>query len=240
MGQACCKPVTTEGDDRQRPFDADQAQCDLNSNSDDEWWDAASVGSMRSAMSTISLGDALEQWREDLDSDFHDFGGSLALQDARESGGHLVPKEIEDAATTLYASDGPNHFLSTANNSIRDSVACKAVSPPHMGATDGPLVKKMDSYIARQASIPLDKDTASVVAEARKLLSLGRILDAHAKLLHVCTQSGLSLRDLAHHSEEQLNSNSSSLERDQSVSENSDFSDDEPPVIDRVATSIQN
>lgn len=169
--------------------------------SDDEWWDAASFGSMRSAMSHISLDDVLDQWRDDMGDELAELEAAARSQ-AME--GRALSADIDRAATASSLGDsslglklppGESQLTGGRSSVLVDTAAPLGPQP------SGPLVQQMEDFV-RRASLPRNDPASVLVSEARELLALGRVLEAHAKLLQLCAQSGLDLPHLASHSDD--------------------------------------
>ena len=158
---------------------------------------------MASALSQISLDDVLERWHDDLDGDLLDLDAEAVA--AAQAGGRLVPVDVEEAAVGPVAgADGSHKPPSTTKlppPPPPTSVFVKAREASTSQEGEGPMVRAFEEYV-EQASLPHGLSASALVAEARQLQAVGRILGAHAALAQLCTQSGLALRDLHPHSDE--------------------------------------
>lgn len=190
MGQVCCRPTATIDDsihdakNKHLPFiiahsetngATHQTSTDL-SDGEESWWDAESIGSMQSALSTLDLEDALEQWHEELHVDLEDSLGKDILLAARTSGGHLIPKYIEDEACCISEPTTPSIIPPLDLTGLR-----------RLASPSKPSIKvsshSWKDHLQHKANEP---KALLLIDEAKFLHSQGRILDTHKKLLDLC------------------------------------------------------
>ncbi|KAH7623547.1 hypothetical protein Ndes2526B_g01991 [Nannochloris sp. 'desiccata'] len=198
MGQICCCPADLSGKERWTKTDATPTIGTLNDltfddragDSDGEFWEARSFGSMSvysttSHQSCLSINDLLDQYQEDLDGDIHDL--EEEMEEAAMAGGHLVPKEIEKAATEGMENEAAWTGWFTSFKNKQETVAAETSPVVHVTSLD-------DSKIATAfplAAVPLPEFFSSETAlkklqHAKELKSNGRILEAHEMLLNLC------------------------------------------------------
>jgi len=224
MGQICCRPADHSGKERWTKADPtptigtlnDLPSRDRECDSDDEFWEARSFGSMSvysttSNVSYLSIDDLLDQYQEDLNGDIHDLDEEIA--EVAMAGGHLVSKEIESAATegTENEASWTGWFPSFKNKQENDTADTTHVV--HVTPLDNNKIENAFPI----AAVPLPDFFSSETAHkklqhAKYLISNGRILEAHELLLKLCedhnenssceetSQKSLSLSSLTNHS----------------------------------------
>jgi hypothetical protein len=215
MGQACCRASPVREDDRP-PCYYDQVTQGLTGNgmvgsvapavssspstdhgTDDyteDWWDAESNASFRSAVSALTLGDALEEWQEELHGDVE----HLEAVQAVNTGWRLIPPEVEAAAAfgTDVSDQKPHLERMGSLGRVPSKLFVDAGSGTGEDEHHGLLhiwhaILESLPHIIQHRARDSSKGATALMNEAKQLHANGRILAAHRKLIEVCRLAGI-------------------------------------------------
>lgn len=214
MGQTCCRPWRengdVSGDESWKQTGATPAIGTLSdlpptrvylSDSDDDFLDARSIGSMSvysttSNLSYLSMDDVVDQYQEDLYGDIHDLDEELEA--AAATGGHFVPKEIEDAATegmemAEEVSAGGWFSIFTNSSKTQDIVTSTTTTDSipvvHVSSLGTDVGTPLPAFPQAATPLPDYFSTEAVLTElqhVKKLIKYARILEAHELILKIC------------------------------------------------------
>jgi len=198
MGQICCRPADLSGTERWTKAGPTPRIGTLNDlpsregadDSNDEFWDARSFGSMSvysttSHLSHLSINDPVDQYHEDLDDDIHDINQDM--EEAVITGGHLVPKEIENAATEGFENETAWTGWFTSFKKTQEYVTADTSPVVRITSLDDNKIANAIPLVAMPLPEFFSTESAfTKLQHAKDLISNGRILEAHEILLQLC------------------------------------------------------
>lgn len=193
MGQCCSASAGNDTKDHRPPVPPHESSSPLSLNDakgeerteeeeEDDWWEAASNLSFQSAISTVTLEDALEEWHEKAHGNLGDLEEEI-VEAARE-GGHLLRTEIEVAAAT---------GTPLGKKGERPQGDVSKVIHVDTSTAEIDVLRVTKETIHKAVH---EETTAMLLEEARESFNKGRAIRAYQKMLEFCQELDLEESDL--------------------------------------------